>query len=66
MKIISVSVTICAFRIKSDVIQSNMYQILLKVHGAVIVALKPGNKATDAYKDADTLIRRKHMNWFLI
>ncbi|XP_076914841.1 FACT complex subunit SPT16-like [Bidens hawaiensis] len=47
------------FLIDSNTTQSKAYQVLLKAHEAAVGALKPGNKASDVYKAAFTVVEKE-------
>ncbi|KAK9074443.1 hypothetical protein SSX86_007041 [Deinandra increscens subsp. villosa] len=47
------------FLIDSNATQSKAYQVLLKAHEAAVGALKPGNKASDAYKAALAVVEKE-------
>lgn len=45
--------------IDSTATQSKAYQVLLKAHEAAIGAMKPGNKASDVYKAALSVVKKE-------
>ncbi|KAH6769998.1 global transcription factor C [Perilla frutescens var. hirtella] len=45
------------FLIDANSLQSKAYKVLLKAHEAAIAALKPGNKAVDAYLGAVSVVK---------
>lgn len=47
------------FLIDANPVQSKAYEVLLKAHDAAIVALKPGNKAGDAYLAAFSVVEKE-------
>ncbi|PSS28897.1 FACT complex subunit like [Actinidia chinensis var. chinensis] len=46
------------FLIDANAMQSKAYEVLLKAHDAAISALKPGNKAGDAYQAALSVVEK--------
>ncbi|KAI3445460.1 hypothetical protein Pfo_002125 [Paulownia fortunei] len=47
------------FLIDANSVQSKAYEVLLKAHDAAIAALKPGNKAADAYLAAISVVENE-------
>ncbi|KAL3843574.1 hypothetical protein ACJIZ3_000977 [Penstemon smallii] len=47
------------FLIDANAVQSKAYEVLLKAHDAAIAALKPGNKASDAYLAALSIVEKE-------
>ncbi|KAL8545357.1 hypothetical protein ACS0TY_005508 [Phlomoides rotata] len=47
------------FLIDANSVQSKAYEVLLKAHDAAIAALRPGNKASDAYIAALSIVKNE-------
>ncbi|KAL1535006.1 FACT complex subunit spt16 [Salvia divinorum] len=46
------------YLIDTDAVQTKAYEVLLRAHEAAIHALKPGNKVSDVYEAALTVVKR--------